>query len=544
MPCSRTTPLKSSFALLVGLAILARAPSVRAESATLGQEGAAAHALDRLGYGPRPGDLQAVTAEGVDRWIDVQLNPERIPVPADLQQRLDSFETLRLSPVELFKQYGPPRAERGVKPTPEEMKASRQRARVIMAEAVQARFLRAVDSPRQLQEVMVDFWFNHFNVSAAKGLDYLWTGSFEETAIRPHVFGRFRDLLEATAKHPAMLFYLDNWQNTEPGSPGAKRREDGLNENYARELMELHTLGVDGGYTQQDVIALAHILTGWGLPPGRGGGRPGLPPPSPDGFYFDAERHDFSDKVFLGHTIRGSGQAEVEQVLDILARSPTTAHHLSYQLAQYFVADEPDPVLVDVLAKRYLATDGNIREVLRTLFHSEQFWDRKTFEAKYKTPYQYVVSAVRAAGVPMLNARPLYGTAAQMGMPVYAYLTPEGYKNTRDAWLSPDATAKRLTFATALAAGRLPVDRPPPPEAAPGEAPMPKPPGGALVGLAMPASDGVAAEPAIKPVPLDAQAILAGLGHRFGPRTLDAINTADPKLQAAMVLGSPEFMQR
>ncbi len=323
-----------------------------------------------------------------------------------------------------------------------------------MEQAVQARLWRAVESPRQLQEVMVDFWYNHFNVFAAKGLDHLWVGAYEEQAIRPYALGRFRDLLGATAHHPAMLFYLDNWQNTAPNSPGVRGKQQGLNENYARELMELHTLGVDGGYTQEDVIALARILTGWGL------GRPRGRDINKGGFFFDPKRHDFSDKVFLGQTIHGSGVAEGEEALDILARNPATARHISFELAQYFVADEPPSALVERLRKRFLDTDGDIRAVLDTLFHSPEFWDQKYYGNKFKTPYQYVVSAVRATDMKVVNVRPLYGMLMQLGMPLYGCLTPDGYKNTRDAWLNPDAMTRRIGFATALASGRLPLGQP------------------------------------------------------------------------------------
>ena len=207
---------------------------------------------------------------------------------------------------------------------------------------MKAHLMQAIESPRQLQEVMVDFWYNHFNVYAQKGLDHLWIGNYERQAIRPYVLGHFRDLLEATAKHPAMLFYLDNWQNVDPDSfvrQGA-RKSRGINENYARELMELHTLGVNGGYTQDDVIALARILTGWGFR-----GRPKVDPDHAFEFYFNGRHHDSNDKFFLGQTIEGNGQQEVEEALDILAQSPATAKHISFQLAQYFVADDPDPAL-------------------------------------------------------------------------------------------------------------------------------------------------------------------------------------------------------
>jgi uncharacterized protein (DUF1800 family) len=222
----------------------------------------ARHVLNRLGFGPAPGDLDAIAAMGTKRWIERQLHPHDIALPRDLKARLDDMQALHMTPFEALRTFGPP-AARGPdgKPDPEKLKDLRQRARFIPAQAVEARLTRAVSSPRQLEEVLVDFWFNHFNVFVGKGLDGLWIASYDEDAIRPHVLGKFRDLLGATAHHPAMLFYLDNWQNSAPGSAGARGALKGLNENYARELMELHTLGVDGGYTQDDVIALARILT-------------------------------------------------------------------------------------------------------------------------------------------------------------------------------------------------------------------------------------------------------------------------------------------
>jgi hypothetical protein len=301
------------------------------------------HLLNRLAFGPRPGDLEHVRSIGTEQYIKEQLAPKSMSLPDSLTTKLNSLATLRMSPPELFVEYGPPSvaAQKGDR---EAAQRARQRARVIVEQAAEARLLRAVETPRQLEEVMVNFWFNHFNVFAQKGLDYLWIGSFEEQAIRPYALGRFRDLLGATAKHPAMLFYLDNWQNTAPGSPGARGQFKGLNENYARELMELHTLGVDGGYTQDDVITLARILTGWGFR------RPGEPLRAQaarnlsgrqiagdvadgNGFFFDANRHDFSSKVFLGRTLKASGVGEGEEALDILAQHFSTVHHISYELA-------------------------------------------------------------------------------------------------------------------------------------------------------------------------------------------------------------------
>jgi uncharacterized protein (DUF1800 family) len=478
------------------------------------------HVLNRLGYGPSPGDVEQVRAIGIDKYIEQQLTPDSIPLPNKLRRQLDSLETLRMDPVALFREYGPP-LKRDRQVDPAAAKEARQRARIIMEQALQARLARAVANPRQLQEVMSDFWYNHFNVFAAKGLDHLWVGAYEEQAIRPHALGKFRDLLGATARHPAMLFYLDNWQNTAPGSRGARGKFQGLNENYARELMELHTLGVDGGYTQDDVIALARILTGWGL--GRARGRD----VSQGGFVFDSKRHDFSDKMLLGQIIRGSGMGEGERALDILARHPATARHISFKLAQYFVADEPPPALVTRLGLRFAETDGDIRAVLETLFHSPEFWDQKYYGNKFKTPYQYLVSAVRTADLPVIDHRPLYAMLLQLGMPLYGCPTPDGYKNTREAWLNPDAMTRRISFATALASGRLPLGRPNTDS------------GFMRVNMAGPQNESV---PAGEPV--NAVALRQTLDNRLSPPTQAVIETAPKPLQAALILGSPDFMYR
>src|SRR5215468_2105016 len=407
------------------------------------------HVLNRLAFGPTLEDFDRVKAIGVDRYIAEQLAPEATPEPFELAWRLAAFDTLKHNAVQLRQLYGPLPSIRGFKFPSEFAKARRERAQAIVREAAQARILRAVLSRRQLQEVMVDFWFNHFNVFAGKDLDHLWIGDYERQAIRPFALGRFRNLLFATTKHPAMLVYLDNTLSTAAGSPARRGNRSGLNENFAREVMELHTLGVDGGYTQEDVITLARILTGWSI------NRPDAREFPDQAAVFEGTRHDFSPKVFLGYALRSRGKAEGEEALDILAKSPVTARYIAFELAQYFVADEPPTFLVDRLAARFLATDGNIREVVSVLFASREFWE--SYGQKYKTPYQFVISAVRAAGAPVDNTRPLLSSMSQLGMPLFGCLTPDGYKNTEDAWLSPDATARRINFAAALAQGKLPT---------------------------------------------------------------------------------------
>ncbi|WP_404785448.1 DUF1800 domain-containing protein [Altericista sp. CCNU0014] len=492
------------------------------------------HALDRLSFGPQPGDIERAANLGIERYIQQQLNPNAIPESQRLNARLAQLETLELNSLQLLEQIELPRSVKGQKPTPEQRRAYQQEMRYVREQAEQARLLRATESPRQLQEVMVDFWYNHFNVFDRKGVTRFLVGAYEREAIRPHTFGRFRDLVGATARHPAMLFYLDNWQNTVATGPNARGKARGLNENYARELMELHTLGVDGGYTQQDVVALAKILTGWTF---RRSARPGV---GEYGFYFDAQRHDYSDKVFMGRTIQGSGMAEGEQALDMLARSPVTARRISYKLAQYFVADRPPNPLVDRLSQTFLSTDGNIQAVLSALFRSPEFWDSRYYKAKFKTPYQYALSAVRATGTEVTNFRPVVGFLQQAGMPLYGCLTPDGYKNTEAAWLNPDAMTRRISFATALASGRLPLTT------AMSAASSERPPSNRRERLTL---AGPMLRKSLKPssalmAPLDATQLGLTLGNPFSAKTQQAIAASPPQLRAALVLGSPEFMRR
>ncbi len=496
------------------------------------------HALNRIAFGPRPGDLERVREIGAERYIAEQLNPESIPIPRELTARLDALQTFRMTPIELFMRYQAPLMNLP-KDDQAARKAYQQQARIVPMEAIKARILRALYGPRQLQEVMTAFWFNHFNIFVGKGLDRIWVGAFENQAIRPHTMGRFRDLLSATAHHPAMLFYLDNWQNSAPGGAVGNPRFGGINENYARELMELHTLGVNGGYTQNDVIALAHILTGWGLIR-REAFRPMLwrrltaagAVTDGNGFFFDPRRHDFSDKTLLGRRIAGGGIGEGEQALELLASHPSTAHHLSFELAQYFVADAPPGALVDRMARRYLDTDGHIGAVLETLFTSPEFWDERYRGRKFKTPYEYVLSAARVSGVNVINFRPLAGWMQQMGMPVYGHETPNGYSQTEEAWLNPDGMMMRLSFAVALGSGHMPLDAPDFEETVAEDSVR-------KVAISAP-SEAIRRPDA----PLDGAAVAGSLGSRFSVRTIEAVTQAPPQLRAALILGSPEFMMR
>jgi Protein of unknown function (DUF1800) len=514
---NRAMPTRLLAAVFVAC-LIANPPMCSASASENASDRAPLHLLNRLAFGPTLADLKHVEAIGIDRYIEEQLNPQTIPEPAELIQRLTALDTLKLEPAQLFAIYGPQLFPGEIKPSAEEIKARRQRAQVIVRQAAEARILRATISRRQLQEVMVDFWYNHFNVFAGKGLVHLWVGAYEEQAIRPYALGKFKDLLLATARHPAMLFYLDNVQNSAPGSRGPGGKELGLNENFAREVMELHTLGVDGGYTQTDVITLARILTGWTLE------RPNLRRGTGDAFGFEASRHDFGPKVFLGHPIQSSGEAEGEEALERLAKSPATAYHIAFELAQYFVADMPPSALVDRLAARFHDSDGEIRVVLKALFTSREF--RDSVGDKYKTPDQFVLSAVRAAGVAVQNPRPLLGMMARLGMPLYHCPTPDGYKNTQDAWLNPDATTSRINFATAFARGSLPIESLPP------ATPEPQ-----MISDPAPA-------PGNRDEPVDAMHLERVLGASLSGRTRDALAAAPAELRAAMILGSPDFMRR
>ena len=353
----------------------------------------------------------------------------------------------------------------------------------IIAELSMAKVDRAIYSERQLDEQMADFWFNHFNVFAGKGQDRWLLTSYERDAIRPHAMGKFRDLLEATAKSPAMLFYLDNWQSVDPqafqrmqqelaarrgirgafgrgrfgfpaGMPGpnaqgqaqAKKNQDrGLNENYGRELMELHTLGVDAGYTQQDVLEVAKCFTGWTIR---------TPFRAPE-FWFDERLHDPNPKTVLGHRINGGGIKDGEEVLDLLARDPHTAHHLSFEIAQYFVADNPPEALVDRMAQTYLQTDGDIRAVLHTMIYSPEFWSRETYRAKIKTPFEVVVSAARAVNADVEIPLQLVQWTGRIGEPLYQCQPPTGYSDKAEAWVNTGALLNRMNYSLALTSNRL-----------------------------------------------------------------------------------------
>ncbi len=526
----------------------------------LTEDEAVAHALNRLGYGPRPGDVETVKQMGLAKWIDRQLHPESIDDSA-LQARLSRFPTLSMSSQALWDQFPRPQVaakREGVTPQQyrqqqqaklqaarqasdgqEQMAATNSDAQAngnsaqagdngsmpsvssasvapqnmtpdelaeillpgaknaakgggnpllnyeqiktpqrITAELAMAKMDRAVYSEKQLYEEMVDFWFNHFNVFAGKGVDRWLLTSYERDAIRPHAMGKFRDLLEATAKSPAMLFYLDNWQSVDPRAwarlqqqramrqayrarfagpfgapsmpPGAnpnqgKKQERGLNENYGRELMELHTLGVDGGYSQQDVIEVARAFTGWSIR---------QPQRDPE-FFFDEQLHDPDPKTVLGHKINGGGMRDGEEVLDLLARDPHTARHISLEIARHFVSDNPPDALVDRMAQTYESSDGDIRAVLHTMIYSPEFWSRESYRAKIKTPFELVASAARAVGSEIDVPLTLVQWTGRIGEPLYQCQPPTGYADKAEAWVSTGALLNRLNYSLALTGNRL-----------------------------------------------------------------------------------------
>jgi uncharacterized protein (DUF1800 family) len=419
---------------------------------------AIAHVLNRIAFGPRPGDVERIRAIGVQRYIDQQLHPERV---ADLSMaaRLSGLPTAGLSAKDIAERFERPALEArrqrrrqagsgAAAPkdaaTPDPL---RQQAIALVVELAEAKVLRAVYSERQLQEVLTDFWFNHFNVDARKNRERLLVTTYERDTIRPRVLGRFRDLLEATARDPAMLVYLDNWMSADPNSPsrpagGGTRRPRGINENYARELMELHTLGVDGGYTQKDVTEVARAFTGWTIENPRGG----------SGFRFDPRMHDAGAKTVLGRRIgAGGGESDGEHVLDILAAHPSTARFIAFKLARRLVGDTPPPALVERTAARFRATGGDLREVTRTILTSPEFLSPENYAAKIKTPFEFVVSALRASGTELRDARRVVRELRDMGMPLYMCQPPTGYADTSDAWMNTGALVARLNYALQLA---------------------------------------------------------------------------------------------
>lgn len=477
--------MKRRFCSIAAILLVAAPAAAQAQGAALDHRELAAdeqvvHAINRLTFGARPGDVQRVRSLGLDRWIDEQLQPARI-ADRELEHFLGSYDFLAKDQNDLLRDYAEMQQDR--RQARQRGDTSREQRREMMAAALNddalsrrqvvtqlqsARVARAVASNRQLQEVMTDFWLNHFSVFAQKGPPQPYYIAEYEDAIRKRSLGKFRDLLGAVAKSPAMLFYLDNARSmgdtSQPRLATVNRRrerflpremrqqvgrlrEGGLNENYGRELLELHTIGVDGGYTQQDVIDVARALTGWTIRLPAGGG----------GFVFRPEMHDAGEKVVLGHRLRANrGIEDGEQVLDILARHPSTARHIARKLATRFVSDAPPEALVDRAAAVYLRTDGDIREVVRSIITSNEFFSRAAYRSKVKSPFEVVVSAVRAMNAAP-DATPRTAQAiAFLGQPVYGHQAPNGYPETGEAWMNAGAILNRINFGIGAAAGRLP----------------------------------------------------------------------------------------
>jgi uncharacterized protein (DUF1800 family) len=432
---------------LVAILLLVSATKVN----TLTERQRAEHALNRLAFGPRPGEVDAVMQEGVDHWIARQLHPERID-DAAIDARLAGFATMRMANGEILRRYYAPvvEARKKAKGQADPQVIRREmmrelppeaRPQRVMEELQSQRIVRAAESERQLNEVLVDFWMNHFNVFAGKGIDRFLLTSYERDVIRPHILGRFDDLLLATAKAPAMLFYLDNARSN---------ARKGLNENYARELMELHTLGVDGGYTQKDVTELARVLTGWTIDAPRQDGGSAE-------FRFRPFLHDRGSKLVLGQRIAaGGGIEEGERMIRFLAHQPATAHHIAMQLCQRLVADEPPPALVARVAKTFLDSGGDLRLTVKAVIDSPEFWEAGAAGTKVKSPFEYVISAIRAAGGRVENPLPVARTLQQIGEPLYGAQPPTGYSDASSAWINSGALMNRLNFALSLAANNVP----------------------------------------------------------------------------------------
>jgi len=437
------------------------------------------HILNRLAYGPRPGDVERVRAMGVERWIGQQLSPERIKDSA-ADSAVAPYQTLATPTSELTSMFREVRTARLAKKDSSPAAAGvpaevRRTLQLSLAEVSAAKLARAVSSDRQLYEQMVDFWENHFSVFAGKGQTRLFIPAYDRDVIRPFAMGKFRDLLGAVAKSPAMLFYLDNAQSvadsahqtlagsrrprlarpvgSRPGlRPGsaiapviAARPPRGLNENYARELMELHTLGVDGGYTQQDVIEVARALTGWSIDPREGA------------FVFRPAIHDADEKTVLGTRLSANrGIEDGEQVLDILTRNPSTAKHITRKLVVRFVSDSPPPALVDRCANVFSKSDGDIRETLRCVVTSPEFFSKQAYRAKVKTPFELVASALRATDASLDKTPRSVQIVARLGQPIFGRQTPDGWPDRAEDWVNAGAMVNRVNFGLTLASGRMP----------------------------------------------------------------------------------------
>jgi uncharacterized protein (DUF1800 family) len=565
----------------------------------LTEDQAVLHALNRLAYGPRPGEVERIRQMGLERWVDQQLQPENLDDSA-LDERLnEKYATLRMSPRELAANF-PTAAEIAKREgetkqqAAEQLQDKRRAAASQMAQAVDAgadasdrsqmalariqgpgrivadlsmaKLDRAIYSQRQLEAVMEDFWFNHFNVFAGKGADRWLLTSYIRDTIRPHTMGKFQDLLIATAKSPAMLFFLDNWLSVDPIAFEQSRREAalrrqhleglftggfapdprtfpapdgrapnqhpkqperGINENYGREVMELHTVGVDAGYTQQDVIEMAKCLTGWTV----------REPRRDPAYVFKPEFHSTGRKVVMGHTFDYGDERDGLEALKMLANDPHTAKFISTELARHFVSDNPPASLINRMAANYQQTGGDIRSLLRTMIYSPEFWSREAYRAKVKTPFELVASTARALDAEIRVSLPLEVWVARMGEPLFLCQPPTGYSDKASTWVNTGALLNRLNFALAFAGGKVP---------------------GTTVSLEPMFGNDAATDPELAltrsiELFLDGQVDLSTqktLEARLGdPQVLEAslddpIKQVNEGLLAGFVLGTPEFQRR
>lgn len=489
-----------------------------AKTRALSEDQRIIHVLNRLGFGARPGDVERVKAMGLENYINQQLNPEKL-TDTVAENKIKDLSVLNMTTAELYEKYPQPGQllrqlqQRGVLPADlaeardnrvkggansssaemprnESMTAPQtppanplenekyrkiveeyyrenglQRPQRIIAELQASRILRAVYSERQLQEVMVDFWTNHFNIFANKGADRWLLPAYDRDTIRPHAMSKFSTLLQATAQSPAMLFYLDNFQSVSPNAmqrPRAQQQRRGINENYARELMELHTIGVDGGYTQKDVQEVARCFTGWTIFQPRGGAAAANAILGEAGrrnagtFFFNARVHDDGEKTVLGHKVpSGGGIKDGLMVLDILSRHPSTAKFIATKLVRHFVADDPPKSLVDRVAATFTKTDGDIRESLKTIFLSKEFNSTEAYRVKIKRPFELVVSAIRTLGAETNGGPGTHQWIARMGEPLYGFQTPNGYSDAAESWVNTGGLLERLNFGLALAGNRV-----------------------------------------------------------------------------------------
>ena len=541
----RITAFTLVLSIMTAQAVISFGGQKQAKSRGLTEEQRIVHVLNRLGFGARPGDVARVKAMGLESYINQQLNPEKIADEV-AENKVRNLSILDMTTAELYEKYPQPgqllrqlqqrgmlpedlaearedRTKAGANAKPGEMSNEMpaneprnnekyrklieeyyrengfQRPQRIIAELQASRILRAVYSERQLHEVMVDFWTNHFNVFAGKGADRWLLPAYDRDTIRPHAMGKFSDLLQATAQSPAMLFYLDNFQSVSPNAnrggqgPGGRRlpqlfgdrqrrraamdrdvdqdtpaqqqpqrQRRGINENYARELMELHTLGVDGGYTQKDVQEVARSFTGWTIFQPRGGraavnamlGEAGRR--NAGTFFFNARMHDDGEKTVLGRKIpAGGGMKDGLTVLDILVHHPSTAKFIATKLVRHFVSDNPPPALVERVAATFAKSDGDIREMLKTIFFSNEFNSAEAYRVKIKRPFELVVSAIRALGAETNGGPGTHQWIAKMGEPLYGFQTPNGYSDAADAWVNTGGLLERMNFGLALAANRV-----------------------------------------------------------------------------------------